>query len=122
MARILVVDDDALVLEALRSVLLSAAHDVVAADDGVRALKAFRSEAFDLVITDIVMPDGEGLDLIRSLVALRPAVPIIAMSGSPHAVTGRYLEMATLLGAQRVLPKPFDAATLLDMVRDVLAG
>ena len=81
MPHILLVDDDALLRDMLHKTLVRAGYEVEDASGGTEALKAFRRQPHDLVITDIVMVDGEGLDMIRALRKMDPQVKIIAMSG-----------------------------------------
>ncbi|MCB9532559.1 MAG: response regulator [Myxococcales bacterium] len=119
MKTILLVDDDDDARRSMRRVLESS-YEVHEARDGRLGFERFREVSPDLVVCDLVMPDVEGIELIRKLVAARPSVRIIAVSGSPHASGGHYLEMAAVLGATRVLPKPFDAHTLLDTVRELV--
>jgi DNA-binding response OmpR family regulator len=120
-AHILIVDDDDLLRGALHKTLVRAGHDVEDAADGTAALQAFGRRRCDLVITDIVMPKTEGLDMIRALRRLDPGVKIIAISGGGLGKAGDYLEMAQKLGATSVLPKPFSGAEIVAAVAQVLA-
>ena len=122
MAHILLVDDDDLVRNALHKTLVRAGHDVEEAPDGAAALAAFGRRRCDVVITDIIMPKAEGLDMIRALRRLDPAVKIIAMSGGGIGKAGDYLDMARKFGATRVLAKPFSGGEIVAAVSDVLAG
>lgn len=115
--RILVVDDEPQIRAVVRAILESAHYDIELADDGKRAIEQIDEWEPDLVITDLVMPDQEGMELIRQLRAAYPALAIIAMSG---ARDGRYLPTAKALGANATLEKPFDPDTLLASVRDVM--
>jgi DNA-binding response OmpR family regulator len=119
---ILLVDDDALLRDALHKTLVRAGHDVEDASDGEAALAAYRRRPHDLVITDIVMPNKEGLDTIRVLRQLDPGVKIIAMSGGGLGKADDYLALAQKLGAARVLAKPFTGADIVAAVAEVLAG
>ena len=120
MARILLVDDEAIVLRALAEVLALDHHDVTTASNGNSALAALAREAFDVVITDVVMPDKEGLETIIAMRKLKPALPIIAMSGGGRGNAADYLDLAAKLGARKTLAKPFSTQVLLDAVSDVL--
>jgi CheY-like chemotaxis protein len=115
-AAILVVDDDAAVRSLFHKILSAEGHRVTEAPDGDKALDAFRTGEFDLVITDLVMPGKEGIETIRAIRKLHPNVKIVAMSG---AFGGEYLKIATLLGAQSVLPKPISKEALLETVRQL---
>lgn len=122
MARILLVEDDDAVREILRKALVSEGHTVDEAPNGELALAAHRRQASDLVITDLVMPEKDGLEMIIELRRMDPAVKIIAMSGGGRTLgPGQlYLESARLFGAHRLLSKPFTAAALLKAVSDLL--
>ncbi len=121
MARILLIDDD----EGLRFVmaegLRSAGHEVTEAADGNEGLRLYHAEPPELVITDIVMPDMDGLVLIEKLRVTIPRPHIIAMSGHTKYSEPLYLPTARLLGAQRTLGKPFKLETLLAAVTAELA-
>jgi CheY-like chemotaxis protein len=122
-ARILLVEDDEAVREILRKTLVSAGHEVEEAPNGAVAVAAYRRQASDVVITDLVMPEKDGLEAIMELRRLDPAVKIIAMSGGGRSLgPGQlYLESARLFGALRILAKPFTAKALLKAVSEVLA-
>lgn len=113
MAHILVMDDDPNVRRVLSRMLERAGHDVTLAVDGVEGLRLFTEGAFDLVITDIIMPRREGLETIVEIRRQKKGVPIIAMTG----YVGRpYLDAAARLGACEVLFKPYDHHQLMDAV------
>jgi CheY-like chemotaxis protein len=115
MAHLLVIDDDADVRHLIRRYLEEAGHSVIEAEDGYAGLTAFRRAAIDLVITDIFMPEQDGIETIRMLRKLRPTIRIIAISGG--IVGDRiYLREAKALGADGVLSKPFRREDLLNLV------
>jgi len=116
-ARILVVDDEAGVRGFLRAVLEQDGYNVIEAADGKQALQMVRAGQVDLVITDLVMPEQEGLEIIRALRRDVPGVGIIAISG---AFAGQLLKVAQLLGADAVLSKPVSSELLLAKVAEVL--
>jgi len=120
MYKILVIDDD----EALRTMvcrtLTLAGFEVVEASDGTEGLKAARTQHPDLVVTDIVMPEKEGMEIIRTLRQELPQLPVIAMSGG-NVRSGTYLNFALALGAEIVLDKPFRTTQLLDSINGLLA-
>lgn len=120
MARILLIDDDNLLREALAIALIEAGHTVRQAADGKPGVKLFRAEPADLVITDIIMPDRDGIETIIALHHEYPDLPIIAMSGFARA-SKLFLDLANRLGARRTLAKPFPPAVLLHTVEEVLA-
>lgn len=121
MAHILVIDDDQQIRTALRQVLEIANHKVTELADGSGALAAYQAEEPDLVITDIIMPDQEGLATIVELQKVAPQLKIIAISGGGKLVDTSYLNVAERLGASRVLAKPFDRHELMQTVESLLA-
>jgi two-component system chemotaxis response regulator CheY len=122
MAVILLVDDDSLVRVTLRKMLTSARHAVIEVGSGVEAEELAAGRAIDLVITDILMPDKEGLSLLRDIKRNRPNLKIIAISGGGRTGAYSLLEAATQLGADAVLRKPFAMAELLATVSSLLGG
>jgi two-component system chemotaxis response regulator CheY len=119
--RILLVDDDDLLRGALHQILVRAGYDVDDASNGRVAVREYRRQRYDAVITDIVMPDEDGLGTIRELRRLNPGVKIIAISGGGLGKAGDYLGIAQMLGAMRTLAKPFLPEVLLAMIAEVLA-
>lgn len=121
MSKILIVDDEAAVRKMLRAMLRNEADEIIEAENGVEAKKICLSLDVDLMITDIVMPEKHGVDLVMELQEELPNLPIIAISGG-GGVTGRfdYLEIANLMGASNILRKPFEANVLRAMVKDIL--
>lgn len=116
-ARILVVDDDAGVREVIRSMLESAGYDVLAAENGREAMKILKDARVDLILTDLVMPEQEGIETIKTLRREYPDLKVIAMSG---AFGGDYLRIASYLGAHGTLPKPIQMQSLLMLIRQTL--
>jgi hypothetical protein len=117
--RVLLVDDDARVVMFLSEVLRDAGFDVVSGDDGKVALSIVEKQPVDLVITDLVMRECEGLETMARLRKSHPGLPVIAMSG---AFGGHFLKSAAILGARATLAKPFSRADLLTAVRTVLGS
>ena len=120
MARILIVDDDETLCTALDQLLTEAGHADVTAADGLKAAALFRSEPFHLILTDILMPNREGLETIGALHRDFPEVGVIAMSGG-SALSPTYLAMAAKFGAHRTLAKPFTPAQLHAAIGETLA-
>lgn len=116
-ATILVVDDDPGVREVIRSMLESAGYEVMAAENGREALKILRSSHVDLILTDLVMPEQEGIETIKTLRREYPNLKVIAMSG---AFGGDYLRIASYLGAHATLPKPIQMPALLQLIGQML--
>jgi DNA-binding response OmpR family regulator len=111
--KVLVIDDDHLVRYTLSKILQRNGYDVTTASDGKRAMAVFRDERPDVVITDIIMPEQEGIETILMIRAERPEVKIIAISGGARSYNIDYLNMAEALGADDVILKPFEAEELL---------
>ena len=118
MARILVIDDDADVRAILEQTLKSAGHEVVLAADGQEGVKQQRATPANVVITDLFMPNQEGLETISELCKEFPGVAIVAMTGKPAA--GTMLSIALRLGAVEILQKPFFPDQLLNSVEKAL--
>lgn len=108
MANILLVDDDETVRSMLTEMLMEMGHDVQQATDGVACLEAVGACQFDLLITDIVMPEQGGLRAIDGALQLAPEMKILAISGGGTLLNSAdYLELARSLGAHATLKKPF---------------
>ncbi len=121
MATILLVDDEDLLREGVREILEMADHLVIEASDGVQALEKFAVNNVDLVITDVVMPNMDGVDFVTKLREMFPDVPILTISGGSRVVSARFgLDSALLSGANASLTKPFNAKQLLEKVQQLL--
>jgi two-component system cell cycle response regulator CpdR len=120
MPRILLVDDDAAVRQVIERLLTQKGHTVTTATDGVKALRLLEASSFDLVISDVVMPDMEGLQLLREI-RKNPSPPgVIVISGGGRGTAAEYLALATSFGAAATLTKPFALDALTDAVERVL--
>jgi len=122
MARILVVDDEDTIRRMLRVALEMEGHEVVDASEGQEALQLHRTTPVDLVITDILMPETNGLQVILALRRETPQLKVIAMSGGGRFILLEALQAAETLGAFATLGKPFDIDALLDTVNRALAA
>src|SRR5262245_5444002 len=118
MARILVIDDDDDFRSILRMALEQDGHVVEEARNGDEGSQRQRTEPADLVITDILLPEREGLETIQALRQEFPEIKIIAISGGVGMLN--FLPLARLFGAIRTLQKPFPLQQLRDVVREVL--
>jgi PAS domain S-box-containing protein len=114
---ILIVDDDPSIREFLSDILRAIGYLVVEASSGTQALHQLRQTIVDLVITDLIMPDQEGLEVIPLIRRDFPSVRLLAISGGFGA---QFLQIAEMLGAHATLPKPFTADTVKDVVRRLL--
>lgn len=122
MARILVIDDDSQFREMLCMALEDAGYEVEEACDGEEGLRRYEARPADLIITDIIMPNKEGLEMILDLQRDNGQARIIAVSGGSRQLDGAMaLECARAFGAMHVFSKPFEIETLLATVREVLA-
>jgi len=122
MAKILVIDDDARQRRLIVYILTKAGHQVFEADDGREGLQLFHQQRPALVITDILMPNKEGIETIAELRGEAPEVAIIAMSGGGAIGDMSYLDVARTLGANDVITKPFSAPDLVEAVNRLLSA
>jgi YesN/AraC family two-component response regulator len=120
MARVLVVDDEEIIRFTLRQILEKAGHEVFEAVNGQDALNSFEEYRVDLVITDIIMPEKEGIETIVELRRRQPDLKIIAVSGGGRTRTLDYLEIAERLGASGALAKPLNRQAIMDAVSKAL--
>ena len=120
MSCVLIIDDDENMLRLMRKILERKGYEVLDTPDGRKGMKLCRSGHVDLVITDIVMPEMEGLEVIMALRQEMPDIKIIAISGGGRIQSGDYLELASLLGANISLSKPFNPSELIDAVRALI--
>jgi DNA-binding response OmpR family regulator len=118
MPLILVIDDNPAIRRMVTRMLTAAGHRIIEAAGGSEGMALFLRERPALVITDIVMEDGEGIETIRELRRLVPDIPILAMSGSGAL----YLRLASNIGASAVLEKPFAKDEFLERVNVLLDG
>lgn len=110
---VLIIDDDSVLLKGLASSFAAAGCNVMTAADGVVGLKRFAQVRPDLVVTDIIMPDREGVETIVAMKGEDATVPIIAISGGGRIGPGEFLSLALRLGADAALAKPFRSKELL---------
>ena len=120
MSSILVVDDDAAVLEVVSEMLRLEGHEVTVAENGVDAVREVAEHSYDLVITDLIMPEKEGLETIADIRRNVDNMPIIAISGGGRAGPSDYLETARFIGADATLAKPFRRQELIKTVESLL--
>jgi len=120
MAAILVIDDEDLVVLMLKRLLEKAGHQVTTASNGNLGLKAFQEHNPDLVVTDLIMPEKEGIETIMELRQIQPDIKIIAISGGGgYGKPEDYLPVAKGLGADRVFSKPFDEQEFLSAIEQL---
>ena len=120
MASVLVIDDEALIRRMLRRVLETEGYEVMDAADGSKGVELYREHPADLVLTDIFMPNKEGLETIMTLKRDFPEVRILAMSGGGVISSKSSLHMAKGLGAVHVYVKPFEIEDFLKDIGELL--
>lgn len=121
MAKILIIDDDTQVLNVMASFLEREHHEIVTAGNGKQGIRLLETGRFDLVITDVLMPEQDGLGVLMWLKKQSHRPRVIAVSGgSASCGQSELLHMCKLLSADKVLPKPVDFETLTSAVRDAL--
>jgi CheY-like chemotaxis protein len=122
MAHILVVEDDVQFRQMLLDMLQQDGHQLASAGDGAQAIKLLATLRPDLIITDILMPGMDGVELIMALSKQDNATPMIAMSGGRRSITAEFnLDSAALLGVKSTLSKPFSRADLRAAIEQALA-
>jgi DNA-binding response OmpR family regulator len=123
MANVLVVEDNGALGELLNAFICAAGHRVTLCAQSIRALDSIRDRTWDLIVTDMFMPDRDGLDILREARRLSPDTPVIAMSGGSTLLPSfDPLMCARELGATAVLKKPFGRAELLREVNFALSA
>jgi len=124
MARILIIEDDNLTREWLESLLSRNGYVVESASNGQLGTELFLPESADLVVTDIVMPEKDGIETITDLKRHNPNVKVIAISGGerrPAGVSRHYLHSAKLIGADRAMQKPITNEDMLAAISELLS-
>ena len=122
MSKILIIDDEPYILLMLKKMLEKAGYEVDLASNGRQGLELFQKDSADMVITDIIMPDKEGLEIIMEMKQTHPDLKIIAISGGGRISPESYLECAKHFGASRVFQKPFRQKELMLAVKDLMAS
>lgn len=120
MKKVLLIDDDELVSFALNRYLQRKGFEVETLPSGKNATKVYKTFKPDIIVTDIIMPDIEGLELISSLRAIDKNIPIIAMSGGSRRLDTSYLASAELIGANASLEKPFEEEELIELINKLI--
>jgi DNA-binding NtrC family response regulator len=119
MIHILIIEDDIAVQEMLRKTLEREGYQVTTASNGRIGIREYHNQVFDVVITDLIMPEMEGMETIMSLKKDNPQVKIIAMSGGGLNNPDQYLEVAKKLGAAKTFEKPLRRQVLLEAVAEL---
>lgn len=121
-ATILIIDDNALVRDMAKEALARAGYGVEIAADGRDGLQIMATRRVDLVVTDLVMPEKEGLETIQLLRQITRSLPILAISGASKTGRADLLDLARRMGATEVLPKPFEPGELVTRVGALLSA
>ena len=119
--RILLVDDEEAIRKMVSVVLGSELYEFAEASNGLEAQTLLEKEKFDLIISDVIMPDCDGIELVMAIRRKLPDIKVIVMSGGGRVRAGHYLDLASKLGAARVFEKPFDTAALRQAVKELLS-
>lgn len=122
MPRILIVDDEAEIRSLMKEILEGNGYEVDEAPDGNEAVRSMAAARADLVITDMLMPDKEGLETMREIRSSHPDVKIIAISGGGLIGPESYLTLAKSLGADRTFTKPFDLHEVLGAIEELIGA
>jgi len=120
MSHILVIDDDAHIRELITIMLESEGHTVVLAEDGLIGLQMLEDNTFNLIITDIIMPNQEGIETIVQIKSRNPDIKILAISGGGRIGSTDYLTLAENFGVDKTLSKPFYHKDFIDCIKDLL--
>jgi len=120
MKRILLIDDDPGIRHVLRRALQAGGFEVAVAADGREGILAFEANPADLVVTDLVMPNQDGIETILALRKQHPLLPIIAISGVTRIKPEDSLKIASKLGANATLEKPFSISQIVETARKLL--
>lgn len=117
MGRILVVDDDALCRECTVEMLRRQGNDAVGVASALKAVALLKSEPFDAVVTDVIMPEMDGIELLREVIATAPQTEVIVVSGCPFDLRGPVERLMHAMGVRTFLTKPCDPQQLATAVR-----
>jgi len=118
--RVIVIDDDTMLRDFLQRCLRKAGYEVITARNGVEGLCVMKDQKFDLVVSDIFMPDADGLEVLRQLRQFQNRIPLLMMSGGSKNLPDDFLKIANALGATATLAKPFTAREFLDAVEKII--
>ncbi len=120
MASILILDDEEAMREALRMVLEEDGHEVSEASDGISGIALYREQPTDIVVTDLIMPQKDGIETIRDLRREFPRLKIIALSGRGGTAINANLERAKRVGADVTILKPCEPEEIREAIRDLM--
>lgn len=121
MTTVLVIDDEELVRFTIREILEAEGYEVIEAANGQKGVEAFQNNHVDLIITDIIMPEKEGVETIIEIKRENPAIKILAISGGGRTRNMDFLKLADEFGADKTMAKPFSTEDLINAVKECLA-
>jgi len=119
MKKIVIIEDDTVIRESLKEILELNNYEVLAEDSGIDLMKKVNEFVPDILITDIIMPDKDGIEIIIEAKKTHPDIILIAISGGGRIDSESYLNTAKYLGASATLKKPFSHAQLLDLLKNL---
>lgn len=119
MAKILLIDDNEAVRESLGEILKMENHEVHIAENGVNGMKVCKKNSFDIIISDLFMPDKDGFEVIREIKSESYKSKLIAISGFGNS-NNTYLTMAKKMGADAIISKPINFSTFIDKINELL--
>ena len=118
--KIVLIDDDPDILEGLKDILLGEGYEVFCATDGIEGMDSIRDYKPDLIITDIIMPEKDGITLMFDVRREVPGVKTMVMSGGGRISAQKHLEVAKKIGVDKVIAKPFSSTAFLDAVQELI--
>lgn len=121
MKKILIIDDEEPIRKMLTKFLTLNGFDVISVSDGNKGIESYKDESPDLVITDLIMPEKNGLELIKELKSINNEIKIIAMTGGGITHPQMYLDLASKFGAERTFAKPVNNDDLLSAINEILS-
>jgi CheY-like chemotaxis protein len=119
-AKILIIDDDATIQLVFSQFLTNLGHEIMQAENGKEGMSLIQETGPDLVITDIMMPEMDGLEILMQLRSTHDSVPVIAISGGMRALPVNFLQQAKLFGARYVFEKPVPLDVLRNAVTELI--
>jgi len=120
MKKILIIDDEQAILQMVKRLVEKAGHTAELASNGEEGMMMIEEHSFDLVITDIIMPKKEGIEIITAIRKNYPKIKVIAMSGGGKFTPEGYLKSAKILGANRVFTKPFNHREMMKAIDELI--
>jgi CheY-like chemotaxis protein len=120
--RVLIIDDEAMVRDVLMQTLKTLGYEAHSVADGRETLAAVRNFKPDALILDLVMPERDGFEILGELRVANAELPVVAMTGGGRMAASQLLRLATMLGATKILPKPFSLEAVDTALQEVLAG